>query len=654
LWGVMFRRRSDAAPRTTDTLRKRLPVRAARVRTDVLLMLQDAVLVSICFAVVLVVRYDGAIPSPARERYVLFLPFAIVTFVGVQRVLGLYGQMWRFASILEARRLLVAGMATTAILTAIDVLGSRLVPLSVVLLGSVLTTMLTGTARFQSRLFSARRREIEGHGVRVVVVGAGEAGAELTRQMQQSAHSGLVPVAMLDDDPRTHGRVCMGVPVLGPIDLLPEVAETHNVDQAVLAVGNASADLVRRVAGLAEATGVALHVMPDAGELVRSGLRLKDLRELRIEDLLGRQQVDTDFAAVRMLLTGRRVLITGAGGSIGSEIARQVADCHPAELLLLDHDETHLYEAASILRGRHIQVLADIRDRQRIVRLFQRHRPEVVFHAAAHKHVPLLEDHPCEAVRTNVIGTRNVIDASRTCGVETFVMISTDKAVYPRSVMGASKRVAEQIVVASAAEWGGRFCGVRFGNVLGSRGSVIPTFARQIEAGGPVTVTDARMTRYFMSIPEAVQLVLQAAAMAEGGEIFMLEMGEPVRIMDLAKRMIRLSGRRIGSDVEIRVTGTRPGEKLSEQLRAVDEDAMPTGHSSILRLYPRPIASDVVHRAVTTFEGLSVEDDDQRARDQLMAMANRPERFATDMSTTKPPAVSISRRGSDLWSPSTT
>jgi FlaA1/EpsC-like NDP-sugar epimerase len=307
---------------------------------------------------------------------------------------------------------------------------------------------------------------------------------------------------------------------------------------------------------------------------------------VRIEDLLGRKQVTTDLDSVRQLLFGRRVLITGAGGSIGSEIARQVAACGPRLLLMLDHDETHLHDAAAQISGPATQLLADVRDKQRIYDLFAHWRPEVVFHAAAHKHVPLLESHPCEAVLTNVIGTRNVASAAARVRVDRFVFISTDKAVHPSSVMGASKWMGEQIVLSNAMK-GARFCAVRFGNVLGSRGSVIPTFVRQISSGGPVTVTDERMTRYFMSTPEAVQLVLQASTFAQGGEVFMLEMGEPANILDLAKRMILLSGRTVGRDIDIEIVGTRPGEKLTEELRAPDEEAFNTPHPSIVRLHPR-------------------------------------------------------------------
>ncbi|MCY7288573.1 MAG: polysaccharide biosynthesis protein, partial [Cryobacterium sp.] len=373
---------------------------------------------------------------------------------------------------------------------------------------------------------------------------------------------------------------------------------------------------------------------------------------LRIEDLLGRAQVETDLVAVRHLLEGRRVLVTGAGGSIGAEIARQVAACSPAHLVLLDHDETHLHDVATTMSFPVVLDLADIRDADRLSRALVGHRPDIVFHAAAHKHVPILEDYPDEAVRTNILGTDNLLDAAQRAGVSRFVLISTDKAVQPSSVMGASKRMAEFLTVRAARETGLPYCAVRFGNVLGSRGSVVPTFMRQIEAGGPVTITDARMTRYFMSIPEAVQLVLQAAALSSGGEVFMLDMGEPMRIIDLAKRMIRLSGRRVGTDIEIRVTGTRPGEKLEERLRCDDELPESTAHPSVIRLNPFVPDGDTLLAAITTLAGLSAHEQREAVKHHLIGFT----RHAQAMAGAAPPmqrTIDL-ESGEVTWTPSTT
>ena len=616
----------------------------------------DAALVTLSFALVMVFRHDGVVPHDAWHSFLWFAPVAVLVFVVVQSMGGLYSRIWRFASVLEARHLLTAGVASGALLLAADLAAGRFVdrpvPLTVVVAGSTVSTGLIGCTRFQSRLLAVRRRSETSAGLRVVVVGAGDTGAALVRQMWHSPKAGLVPVALIDDDPGKQGRTVLGIRVVGSTDGLARAIRSSNAHQVVLAVPSAPRELVRRVAAQAEAAGVPLRVVPDYDDIVRSGMRLQDVRDLRIEDLLGRAQVETDLDAVRALLQGRRVLVTGAGGSIGCEIARQVAGCEPELLVLLDHDETHLHDVASTMPGTPTLELADIRDRDRVVLAFRRHRPEVVFHAAAHKHVPILESHPDEAVLTNVVGTDNLIHAARLAGVGHFVLISTDKAVEPASVMGASKRVAELLTVQAARESGLPFCAVRFGNVLGSRGSVIPTFMRQIEAGGPVTITDPRMTRYFMSIPEAVQLVLQAAALARGREIFMLEMGEPVRIIELAKRMIHLSGRRVGTDIEIRVTGVRPGEKLEEQLRCPDERPASTSHPAILRLQPQVPDGPSLRSAVATLADLSRADDRAAVRRHLLAFAGNPRTWAPPLPEQAQP-IDLTL-GAGTWTPSTT
>lgn len=366
-----------------------------------------------------------------------------------------------------------------------------------------------------------------------------------------------------------------------------------------------------------------MKILPGVKDMLNEPNHLAALRQARapqIEDLLGRTPVPTDLDAVRQSIEGRRVLVTGAGGSIGSEICRQVAMMNPAVLVLLDHDETHLHDTAATLSGPSIQALIDIYDREAIFDIFDEHRPEVVYHAAAHKHVPVLEQYPLEAAKTNVLGTRNVVDAAAIVGVQRFVQISTDKAVNPSSVMGASKRLAEQTVLAHSPA-GAAYCTVRFGNVLGSRGSVIPTFARQIAQGGPVTVTDPRMTRFFMSVEEAVQLVLQASVLSQGGEIFMLEMGVPVRIIDLAERMIRLSGCQVGIDIPIEITGMRPGEKLNEVLCTPDEEILGTAHPYINRLVPRRAPATLFAAELEELEHATVLRDKESVRTLLFSAA---------------------------------
>ena len=617
---------SDSMVRSDDAekagMMSRLASTTARMRIDVPFALLDAFFVSVAFGLILVLRFDAAVPERFWQQFVTSLPMIILITLAMNWLWGLYGQIWKHASVLEARRIILATMSTALILTAIMVVGTRLIPLSVVGLGSLLYTLLAGATRFQSRLFALRRVQSDQPGLRVVVLGAGESGASLVREMLRSPKAGLIPIAMLDDDPRTHGRHCLGIPVVGSINDLPRVAAGTLVHQAVLAVADPPVELVRRAADLAELAEIPLRVLRGVAELVQGHVTLRDVRDLRIEDVLGREQVVTDLDAVHRLLTGRRVLVTGAGGSIGSEIARQVAEAEPAALLVLDHDETHLHELCAGLTGpvgeeRTMQLLADVRDRDVILRVFERYRPEIVFHAAAHKHVPVLEQYPAEAVRTNVLGTANVVDAARAAGTRHLVFISTDKAVNPSCVMGASKRLGEQLVLArSPLE--GRFCAVRFGNVLGSRGSVIPTFLRQINSGGPVTVTDPRMTRFFMSIREAVQLVLQAAAISEGRDVFVLEMGEQVRIIELARRMIRLAGRRVGDDIEIKVTGVRPGEKLVEELHADNEVLEGTAHPAIRRLHPHTMPSVELNSALEQLAADAAAGRDEQVRAGLL------------------------------------
>jgi FlaA1/EpsC-like NDP-sugar epimerase len=374
----------------------------------------------------------------------------------------------------------------------------------------------------------------------------------------------------------------------------------------------------------ADLAGVPLKVLPPVRDLLSDRPSVRDARDINIEDLLGRAQVATDIEGIRAVLSGATVLITGAGGSIGSEIAKQVAELAPGRLVLLDHDETHLHDLIGQLAGPAEVDLTDIRDATRIRRLLHDLRPDVVFHAAAHKHVPLLEAQPVEAVRTNLLGTRNVVAAAAETGVDRLVFISSDKAVRPSNVLGRSKWLGEQLVV-ELAPAGSRWCSVRFGNVLGSRGSVIPTFARQIAQGGPVTVTDPRMTRYFMSVRESVQLVLQAATLAEGGgELFMLDMGEPVNILELAERMVRLSGHQVGTEIPIRFCGRRPGEKLAEDLQNPEEESQPTSHPSIVRLTATRIDAATLVRCTRELEHLVAAGLDADASQLMTKLASSP------------------------------
>lgn len=592
------------------------------------LALVDVMLVAGSFLTLLAVRFDGNIPSQYQSRLFAFLPVIVLVHLGSNLAWGLYGQIWKHASVAEARRIVFAGATAGALIFLVNPTRAFPVPRSVALLGAFLATMMMGAARFQGRL---RRRATavapgDGGATRVVVVGAGDAGASIVREMRRQAETGetdRVPVAIVDDDPRKQGRSMLGVPVVGDTANLPTVVEHFRGDEVLIAIPSADQQLINEIMEGAELAGVPLKVLPPVRDLLNDRPSVRDARDINIEDLLGRAQVSTDIDEIRAVVGGATVLITGAGGSIGSEIAKQVAELGPGRLVLLDHDETHLHDVNGQLEAPAQLDLTDIRDRDRIAALIRRLRPDVIFHAAAHKHVPLLEAQPTEGLRTNVLGTYNVVAAAAEAGVDRLVFISSDKAVRPSNVLGYSKWLGEQIVLLLAPQ-GSRWCSVRFGNVLGSRGSVIPTFARQISEGGPVTVTDPRMTRFFMSVRESVQLVLQASVLSEGGEIFMLDMGEAVNILELAERMVRLSGHQVGTEIPIRFSGRRPGEKLAEDLQNPEEQANPTRHPSIVRLTATRIDPENLDKSLHELERLVAERLDEQATDRMIQLAQAP------------------------------
>ena len=509
------------------------------------------------------------------------------------RFFSLHRQSWRSVGVRDLYALLRATATVTLILLAATFLLSPMVsiPRSVPFLDGTLGLGMLATVRLGLRSLHERTkaRTAEGNSRGVLVVGAGEAGALIVREMQRHPEAGLKPIAFLDDDEGKQRSLVLGLPVLGTVDDLPRVVAKVRPHEVLIAMPSASGQVIRRVVALAREARVPYRIIPGMHEILSGRVTISHIREVDLEDLLRRDAVHLDLGQIAAYLRDRVVLVTGAAGSIGSEIVRQVARFHPQCVILLDRDESNLYLFERNLRCecpdlKFHTVVADIQRKHKMEHVFSRYRPQVVFHAAAHKHVPMMEADPDEAVFNNVLGTRNVLEMAIQYGVERFVNISTDKAVNPVSVMGASKRVAEYLVEQAAVQRAGRgecFVSVRFGNVLGSRGSVVPIFREQIRRGGPVTVTHPEMTRYFMSTSEAVQLVLQAAGLGENGAVYVLDMGEPVRIVDLARDLITLSGLEPEVDIPIEFTGLRRGEKLYEEVLTAEEGTVATQHEKI-------------------------------------------------------------------------
>jgi FlaA1/EpsC-like NDP-sugar epimerase len=508
---------------------------------------------------------------------------------------GLYRRLWSYASTYELR-LITTAVTTASVLTSAVMLGLISVglvvpgmPRSALGIDWLLSLVLIGGSRFTLRVLAEQAAPPRGRTMRrALIVGAGDAGALVVRELQRTSQLNLQPAGFLDDDPAKQNQEIHGIPVIGTINDLPDILDRLPVEEIIFAIPSAPGRIVRLVNDACRVRGIGFKTMPGIYELIGGRVSVSRLREVDITDLLRREPTHVNEAMIGSALTGKRVLVTGAGGSIGQELSRQIARWDPEELIVLGHGENSIFEAVMDLRddfpGINLTpVIADIRDGSRIPEVLDARGVQVVFHAAAHKHVPLMQANVVEAVLNNVFGTQNLVEAALASQVERLVLLSTDKAVRPANVYGATKRLAEMVVLEAARRAGPVFSVVRFGNVLGSRGSVIPLFRRQIAAGGPVLITHPDMERYFMTIPEAVHLVLQAASMGRGGDVFLLDMGKQVRIVDLAADLIRLSGLEPGRDIEIEFTGVRPGEKLSEELWELDKIYEETAHPDIVR-----------------------------------------------------------------------
>jgi len=538
----------------------------------------------------------------------------------VYRWFGLYQRVWSYASI-EEMKLIIRAVTAASVLVAAVIYALYFFrifspfALSLPIFDWLLSLAAVGGLRFGLRLLAENRKALEqasGLGLRkVLVVGAGDAGALVVREMQKNSRLGLVPVGYLDDDVEKQGQRIHGFPVLGKLDELSQVAAAQHADEIVMAIPSAPGSVLRKVAEASHRAGLPFRTMPGIYELIGGKVSVNRLREVDITDLLRRKPAQIDRQSVGNSVRGKCILVTGAGGSIASELCRQVGRWEPRQLILLGHGENSVFEILvelnSELPGLDVQpVIADIRDQKRVAVVLQKYKPDVIFHTAAHKHVPLMEANIPEAVTNNILGTRNVVHAATQAGVPRLIMISTDKAVQPASIMGATKRIAEWLVLDSAAHSQKAYSVVRFGNVLGSRGSVVPLFKQQIALGGPVTITHPDMERYFMTIPEAVHLVLQTAAFEEAGQVYMLEMGEPVRILDLAQDLIRLSGLEPDEDIAIEFSGLRPGEKLSEKLKEEGADYQHTAHADIHRVIEmQRLSGEPLYDAVNQLEELA-------------------------------------------------
>jgi FlaA1/EpsC-like NDP-sugar epimerase len=601
----------------------------------------DAAMIAAAWYLAFQLRFDFRVPpyyeGMLRDTILIVVAIKLAVFVAF----GFYQRWWRYVSTRDMWRAL-AGVAVASVIAIAAVYFfypvERLrLPRGVALVDPLLLLAFVAGSRLLARTVIERPKGgIVARGREVIVVGAGDAGQLIVRELQRSKVLNSTPIGLVDDDPRKKNMRLHGVRVLGTTDELAHVLRDNRPDEVLIAIPSAPGELRQKVVEIARAENVPVKTLPGLHELISGDLDLAgQIRPVQVEDILGREQVEVDLEAVASYLRGKTVLVTGAGGSIGAELCRQIARVAPARLVLVDAGETALFDIErELVEEREfpaaVPVLGDAGNRAKLRQVFERYRPEVVFHAAAYKHVPLMESNPLESVRNNVLVTRVVAETAVEHGATRFVLVSTDKAVNPRTVMGQSKALCEWIVEAFGhrADVPTRFVAVRFGNVLGSSGSVVPIFRRQIQRGGPVTVTHPEMTRYFMTIPEAASLVIQAGAIGGRGEVYVLDMGEPVKIVDLARSMVRLSGKEPDRDVQIRFVGVRPGEKLHEELWNEGEDVSATPHPKIQRATRAAIDASWLTDELTELERLVEEGETLELVSRLTAMMRAPRRVS--------------------------
>jgi FlaA1/EpsC-like NDP-sugar epimerase len=609
-------------------------------------VLLDVSVLAGAFATAYLLRFDFMLGPAERQRLIWQLPAVVLLQLLSQRVWGIYRFIWRYIGLSELRAFVGAALTCLAVMLAfrfgMPIGTPKLwVPISVTFIDVGLAfTGTLGIRVFRRMLFEWGERERDERrgqdstgDVRVLLVGAGKAGVMAAREIQGGAVSHLDVKGFVDDDVEKLGSVINGIRVVGTSAEIPRLVEDLLIDEVILTMARASRADIRRIVSLCERTKAKVRIIPGLYEILGGKVKVSEIRNVEIEDLLGREAVKLDEKGLHAFLSGKTVMVTGAGGSIGSELVRQAVSFSPLRLLLVERSEYALYQIEEEMRRvwptlNVVPLLADVGDGGRMRDLFGEYRPEIVIHAAAHKHVPLVESNPGEAVKNNVAGTLTTGELAGEFGAEAFVLISTDKAVNPTSVMGATKRAAELVVQMLDRRFDTAFLAVRFGNVLGSTGSVVPKFREQIARGGPVTVTHPEMRRYFMTIPEAAQLVLQAGALGEGGEIFILDMGQPVKVVDLARDMIHLSGLTPGEDIEIVFTGVRPGEKLFEELGTSADQVDRTRHEKVFVGKIPPMAPEAVMAALTRMSGVVRDGDGKAIREELQRLI--PEAILSD------------------------
>lgn len=581
-----------------------------------LFMLSDFILLALSFLLGLYFRFNGNIPWELNKEWFRF----IILFIGIKLIIyylaQLYHILWKFAGMRDLWRIIITNVAASILVFGLNRFLVTGIPRSIFSIIFILDTLFIGGSRMLFRTISGAKNPSSGPIRRTMIIGAGEAGNMVVEELRRHQSLGLYPVLFVDDDPTKQHKTVNGVPVLGNRYDIPHLVEQYDIKQIIYALPSAKNEERLAILKLANQTKAKIQLVPGLYELIDGKVDINNLREVEVEDLLGRNTVEFDNRYLKDFIEDKVVMVTGAGGSIGSELARQIAKYRPKQLILLDIYENNVYDVQIELTRRHpelnLKVLIEsIRDEKRIDRVMNRYRPEILFHAAAHKHVPLMENNPFSAVLNNVFGTRNVIGAAGKYGVKKFVQISTDKAVNPTNVMGCTKRICEKMIQNANGKMETDYVAVRFGNVLGSNGSVIPLFKKQIAQGGPVTVTDERIIRYFMTIPEACQLVLIAGSMAKGGEIFVLDMGEPVKIMELAKNLIKLSGKELGKDIEIKIVGLRPGEKLYEEILLDKETMEETMNNKIFVEKPEVLDGEILENQLKSLKELLSQEDEE-------------------------------------------